>query len=80
MPVWRVKRDLLLRRLMTMWRDGLELMHLIAAHAAMFQVAEGFKTSIANEHLMATGAYQVLKWAWNLLTMTDWTRFPTKRS
>lgn len=39
--VWRVKRDVLLRRLMTIWRDGLELMHLMAAHAAMFQVEEG---------------------------------------
>jgi hypothetical protein len=27
MPVWRVKRDVLLLRLMTIWRDGLELMH-----------------------------------------------------
>jgi hypothetical protein len=61
MPVWRVKRDLLLRRLMTIWRDGLELMHLMAAHAAMFRVEEGIKTSLANEHLMATGAYQALK-------------------
>lgn len=63
MPVWRVKRDVLLKRLMTIWRDGLELMHLMAAHALMFQVEEGLKTSIANEHLMATGAYQALKWA-----------------
>ena len=63
MPVWRVKRDVLLRRLMTICRDGLELMHLMAAHAAMFQVEDGLKTSIANEHLMAIGAYQALKWA-----------------
>ena len=63
MSVWRVKRDVLIRRLMTIWRDGLELMHLMAAHALMFQVEEGLKTSIANEHLMVTGAYQALKWA-----------------
>jgi hypothetical protein len=25
MAVWNVKRDVLLRRLMTIWRDGLEL-------------------------------------------------------
>ena len=37
--------------------------HLMAAHAAMFQLEDGLKTSIANEHLMATGAYQALKWA-----------------
>jgi hypothetical protein len=63
MPVWHVRRDVLLRRLMTIWRDGLELMHLMAAHAAMFQVEEGLKASLANERLMATGAYQALKWA-----------------
>ena len=63
MPVWRVKHDVLLQRLMTIWRDGLELMHLMAAHAAMLQLEDGLKTSIANEHLMATGAYQALKWA-----------------
>ena len=63
MPVWRVKRDVLLRRLMTIWRDGLELLHVMAAHAALFQLEEGLKTSIASEHLMATGAYQALKWA-----------------
>src|SRR5260370_29895754 len=63
MPVWRVKRDVLLRRLVTIWRDGLELMHLMAAHAALFQVEEGLRTSIGNGHLMATGVYQALKWA-----------------
>lgn len=63
MPVWRVRRDVLLRRLMTIWRDGLELMNLMAAHSMMFGVEEGLKTSIASEHLMATGAYQALKWA-----------------
>lgn len=63
MPVWRVKRDVLLRRLMTIWRDGLELMHLMTAHAVMFQLEEGFKTSLASEHLMATGAHQAMKWA-----------------
>jgi hypothetical protein len=63
MPVWRVKRDVLLRRLLTIWRDGLELMHLMAAHAAIFEVEEGLKTAIANEQLLATGAYQALKWA-----------------
>lgn len=63
MPVWWVKRDVLLRRLVTIWRDGLELMQVMAAHAAMFRVEEGLKTSIGNEHLMATGVYQALKWA-----------------
>jgi hypothetical protein len=63
MPVWKVKRDVLLKRLMTIWRDGLELIHMMAAHAAMFGLPEGFRTSLAGEHMMATGAYQSLKWA-----------------
>jgi hypothetical protein len=63
MAVWNVKRDVLLRRLMTIWRDGLELVQLMFAHAVMFQLEEGFQSSLASEHLMATGAYQALKWA-----------------
>jgi hypothetical protein len=35
----------------------------MAAHAVMFGVEGGIATSLANEHLMATGAYQALKWA-----------------
>jgi hypothetical protein len=31
MAVWNVKRDVLLRRLMTIWRDCLETVHLMAA-------------------------------------------------
>jgi hypothetical protein len=63
MPIWNVKREVLLQRLMTIWRDGLELVHLRYAHAAMFDVAEGLQNSLAAEHLVATGAYQSLKWA-----------------
>src|ERR1700685_2800429 len=63
LAVWNVKRDVLLRRLMTIWRDCLETVHLMAAHAAMFQLEQGLTTSLASEHLMATGVYQALKWA-----------------
>src|ERR1700722_6342827 len=63
MTVWSVKRDVLLRRLMTIWRDSLELVHLMAGHAAMFQVEEGLQSSLPVEHLMASGSYQALKWA-----------------
>jgi hypothetical protein len=63
MAVWSVKREVLLRRLITLWRDGLELVHLLAAHAAMFQVEDGLQSSLAREHLMVTGAFQALKWA-----------------
>jgi hypothetical protein len=36
---------------------------LMAAHAAMFQLEEGLKRSLATEHITATGVYQALKWA-----------------
>jgi hypothetical protein len=63
MPVWSVKRDVLLRRLMTIWRDGLEVVHLKFAHAMMFQVERNVESAVAIEHLMATGVYRALKWA-----------------
>src|ERR1035441_2724203 len=63
MAVWKVKRNVLLMRLVTIWRDGLELVNMMAAHAAMFHLEEGIQNSIAGEHLMATGAFQALKWA-----------------
>jgi hypothetical protein len=48
MAVWNVKRDVLLRRLMTIWRDGLELVQLMFAHAAMFQLEDGIQSSLAS--------------------------------
>ena len=63
MAVWKVRKAVLLRRLMDIWRDGLEVAHLRFAHAAMFQVERGVETSLASEHLIAAGAYQTLKWA-----------------
>ena len=63
MPIWNVKREVLLQHLMTIWRDGLELVHLRYAHAAIFQVEEGLQSSLATEHLISTGAYQAIKWA-----------------
>jgi hypothetical protein len=63
MPIFNVKRDVLLQRLMTIWRDGLEVVHLRYAHAAMFQLEEGLKNSLAIEYLISTGAYQSIKWA-----------------
>lgn len=63
MAVWKVNRDVLLRRLMAIWRDGLELVQLMFAHGAMFQVEEGIQSPLASEHLTAAGAYQALKWA-----------------
>ena len=63
LPIWNVKREVLLRHLMKFWRDGLELVHLKYAHAAMFQVEEDLQSSLAAEHLISTEAYQAIKWA-----------------
>src|SRR6266566_865756 len=63
MDIWKVERKVLLRRLMMVWRDGLELVGLRFAHAALFQREEGIRSSLASEHLVVTGTYQALKWA-----------------
>src|ERR1700733_365492 len=63
MPIWNVKREVLLRYLMTFWRDGLELVHLKYAHGAMFQLEEGLQNFLAIEYQISTGAYQTIKWA-----------------
>jgi hypothetical protein len=63
MVVWKVRRDVLLERLLAIWRDGLELVHLLAAHAVMFQIEGRLRSSVGREHMMLTGAYQAIKWA-----------------
>lgn len=63
MAVWNVRRDVLLERLLAIWRDGLELVHMLAAHAVMFQVEDGLQSSVGREYMMLTGAYQAIKWA-----------------
>ena len=63
MPIWSVKRDVLVQHLMTIWRDGLEVVHLRYAHAALFQLEEGLQNSLDIEYLILTGSYQAIKWA-----------------
>lgn len=63
LPVWKTKRQVLLTKLMTIWRDGLELLGLTTAHALTFNIPNGIEKSIAQEHQLATGVYQCLKWA-----------------
>jgi hypothetical protein len=55
--VWNVSRDVLLKRLLAIWRDDLELVDMLAAHAVLFQVEDGFQSSVGREHLMLAGAY-----------------------
>jgi hypothetical protein len=47
---------------MTIWRDDLEVAHMMFGHGLMFGVKEGVQSALA-EHLIMTGAYQTLKWA-----------------
>jgi hypothetical protein len=63
LAIWNVKRDVLLRELLTFWRDSLETLQLLAAHAAMFQVENGLQNATALEHITLTGIFQALKWA-----------------
>jgi hypothetical protein len=63
LPVWNTKRQVLLTKLMTIWRDGLELLGLTTAHALTFNIPNGVEKGIAQEHQLATGVYQCLKWA-----------------
>lgn len=62
MSVWNTKRDFMLRRLVMLWRDAVELAQMLAAHAQMFGVEDGLQRSLAGEHLMVTGLYQTIKW------------------
>lgn len=55
MDIWNVEHDVLLARLLVLWRDGLELVHTLAAHAVMFQVEDGLWSSVGREHLILTG-------------------------
>ncbi len=63
LPVWKTKRQVLLTKLMEIWRDGLEVLGLKTAHALMFNIPNGVEKGIAQEHQLATGVYQCLKWA-----------------
>lgn len=63
LPIWSTKRDVLLTKLMTVWRDGLELLGLTTAHALMFNIEDGLEKAVAQEHQLVTGVYQSLKWA-----------------
>ena len=63
LPMWSTKRDVLLTKLMTVWRDGLELLGLTTAHSLMFNIEGGLEKAVAQEHQLVTGVYQSLKWA-----------------
>ena len=47
LPVWKGRKTAILRRLMNVWRDGLELAYMRFGHAAMFQNNESFEVATA---------------------------------
>jgi hypothetical protein len=63
LPIWTTKRDVLLTRLMEVWRDGLEVVALALSHALTFNIEGGLEKSIAQEYQLVTGVYQAVKWA-----------------
>lgn len=63
MPLWNTTRDLLLQRLMGIWRDSLELAHVKFAHAMLFKDKRGVTAAVAMEAHCVGGVFQALKWA-----------------
>jgi len=64
LPIWNCNKSLLLKALMELWRDGLELAYMRFGHAVMFQSSESFEAAKAIEHQVNTGVYWCLKWAY----------------
>src|SRR6516162_3143827 len=63
LPVWNGRKTAILRRLMKLWRDGLELAYIRFGHAAMFQSDESLEVAIALEHDTSRGVFWCIKWA-----------------
>jgi hypothetical protein len=66
MTLWGVRRDVLLHRLLGIWRDILELAHLRFAHASLFQIQGSASAGLAMEARSVAGVFQALKWAMEL--------------
>jgi hypothetical protein len=43
LPIWKTKRQVLLTKLMTIWRDSLKLLGLTTAHALIFNIPNGIE-------------------------------------
>lgn len=63
LPVWNGRKTAILRRLMYLWRDALELAYLRFGHAAMFQNEESFEMATVIEQHTSIGVFWCIKWA-----------------
>jgi hypothetical protein len=63
LPVWKGRKTAILRRFMSLWRDGLELAYMRFGHAAMFQNNESFEVATVIEQHTSAGVFWCLKWA-----------------
>lgn len=57
------QKTAILRRLMNIWRDGLELAYMRFGHATMFQISESFEVATVLEQHTSTGVFWCVKWA-----------------
>jgi hypothetical protein len=73
LPVWNGRRTALLRRFLSLWRDGLELAYLRFGHAAMFQNNKSFEVATAIEQHTSIGVFWCVKWAFEFAqTSSRW--------
>jgi len=63
LPIWNARKTTILRRLMHLWRDALELAYTQFAHAAMFESRESFEIATVIEQHASIGAFWCIKWA-----------------
>jgi len=63
LPIWKCSKTLLVKQLMDLWRDGLELAYMKAAHGATFQMRQSLEEAKVLEHKANTGVFWCLKWA-----------------
>jgi hypothetical protein len=63
LPVWKGRKTAILRRLMNVWRNGLELAYMRFGHAAMFQNNDSFEVAVAIEQHTSVGVFWCVKWA-----------------
>lgn len=63
LPIWNARKTTILRRLMHLWRDSLELAYMQFAHAAVFHSSESFENATMIEQHANVGAFWCIKWA-----------------
>ena len=61
--IWKCSKNHLLRGLLDVWRDGLDLAYARATHGSLFDNRESTEAASAIEHQINTGTMWCLKWA-----------------